>query len=85
MRSEIEVVLVKMRQPSASEEWLTEEPNANELNSLRNDPLKLATIRLRLSDIAWWMRLLCQHIATWANLEDQELGKGHDLWVVCSA
>ena len=58
-----------------TEEGLAEEPNENELNSLRNDPLKLATIRLRLSDIAWWMRLLCQHIATRANLEDQELGK----------
>ena len=59
-----------------TDEGLAEEPNENELNTLRNDPLKLATIRLRQSDIAWWMRLLCQHIATWANLEDQELGKG---------
>ena len=57
------------------EEGLAEEPNENELNSLRNDPLKLATIRSRLSDIAWWMQLLCQHIATRANLEDQELSK----------
>ena len=36
-----------------TEEGLAEEPNENELNTLRNDPLKLATIRLRLSDIAW--------------------------------
>jgi len=65
-----------------TEDGFAEEPNENELNTLRNDPLRLATIRLRLSDIAWWMRLLCQHIATRANLEDQELGNGRDLWVV---
>lgn len=52
-----------------------EEPNEMELNSIRNDRHKLATIRLRLSDIAWWMRLLCQHIAVRANNEDGEVGK----------
>ena len=52
-----------------------EEPNEMELNSIRNDPLKLEITRLRLSDIGWWMRLLCQHIATRANHEDQEVGK----------
>ena len=30
-----------------------EEPNEFELNSIRNDPDKLATIRTRLSDVAW--------------------------------
>jgi len=29
-----------------------EEPNEFELNSIRNDPDKLATIRTRLSDVA---------------------------------
>ena len=29
----------------------------------------MATIRLRLSDISWWMRLLCQYIALRANGE----------------
>ena len=52
-----------------------EEPNEFELNSIRNDPDKLATIRTRLSDIAWWMRLLCQNIGTRANQEDKEVGK----------
>ena len=32
------------------------EPNSMELNSIANDPQKLKTIRLRLSDIGWWMR-----------------------------
>ena len=39
----------------------------------------LAT-RLRLSDIVWWMRLLCQHIAVHANHEDNEVGK---FWQSC--
>jgi hypothetical protein len=52
-----------------------EEPNEMELNTIRNDRQKLETIRLRLSDIAWWMRLLCQNIATRANHEDQEIGR----------
>ena len=52
-----------------------EEPNDVELNTIRNDAEKLATIRLRLSDIGWWMRLLCQQVAVRANHEDQEMGK----------
>ena len=42
---------------------------------LLNEPDKLATIRKRLSDVAWWMRLLCQNIGTRANQEDKEVGK----------
>ena len=52
-----------------------EEPNEFELNSIRNDPDKLDSIRSRLSDVAWWMRLLCQNIGTRANREDLEVGK----------
>ncbi len=52
-----------------------EEPNAMEINSIKNDPDKLAKIRQRLSDIAWWMRLLCQNIAMRANHEDREQGR----------
>lgn len=51
------------------------EPNEFELNSIRHDPERLATIRTRLSDISWWMRLLCQNIAQRANREDGEVGK----------
>ena len=51
------------------------EPNEFELNSIRHDPDRLAKIRSRLSDISWWMRLLCQDIAQRANREDGEVGK----------
>jgi hypothetical protein len=43
------------------DEGLAEEPNEMELNSIRHDPHRLETIRLRLSDVAWWMRPLCQY------------------------
>ena len=52
-----------------------DEPNEFELNAIRNDPDKMAIIRTRLSDVAWWMRLLCQNIGTRANQEDKEVGK----------
>ena len=58
-----------------NDEGFAEEPNETELNMVRNDPQRLETIRLRLSDIAWWMRLLCQNIAVRANREDREMGK----------
>lgn len=51
------------------------EPKENELNSIRNDRAKLKQIRSRLSDISWWMRLLCQKIAQRANAEDELTGK----------
>ena len=54
---------------------LPAEPNEAEINSIRNHPQKLATVRSRLSDIGWWMRLLCQQVATRANKDDQETGK----------
>ena len=52
-----------------------EEPNEAELNSIRNDPDRLKLIRSRLSDISWWMRLLCHNIALRANREDEETGR----------
>jgi hypothetical protein len=51
------------------------EPSEAELNAIRNDAVRLAEIRRRLSDISWWMRLVCQRIATRANHEDGEVGK----------
>ena len=53
--------------------WVPVEPTEWDLNSIRNDPVKLAVVRSRLSNISWWMRLLCQHIALRANGEE---GKG---------
>lgn len=46
-----------------------------DLNALVNDPDEMAEIRSRLSDISWWMRLLCQRIAQRANREDEAQGK----------
>jgi hypothetical protein len=52
------------------------EPPEPELNALTSDAAKLAEIRSRLSDISWWMRLLCQRIAQRANAEeDQRQGR----------
>lgn len=50
-------------------------PTEVELNSICSDKQQLKEIRLRLSDISWWMRLLCQRIAQWANREDAQRGK----------
>jgi hypothetical protein len=58
-----------------NEDGSAAEPAECELNSIRHDPDRLAEIRLRLSDISWWMRLLCQTIAIRANREDGEIGK----------
>ncbi|MBS0264598.1 MAG: hypothetical protein JSS02_21870, partial [Planctomycetes bacterium] len=51
------------------------EPSDEELNTIRLDTARLKGIRSRLSDLSWWMRILCQHIARRANEEDQQLGK----------
>ena len=51
------------------------EPTEFEINSIVNNKEKLATVRSRLSDISWWMRLLSQSIAQRANKEDGEIGK----------
>jgi hypothetical protein len=51
------------------------EPTEFEINRIVNNSEKLATLRNRLSDISWWMRLLCQNIAQRANREDGEIGK----------
>ena len=51
------------------------EPTEVELDKIRNNPSEVAKLRTRLSDISWWMRILCQKIGTRANREDQEVGK----------
>ena len=58
-----------------NEDRSAKEPNEFGLNSIRNDPQKVATVRTRLSDVSWWMRLHCQNIGTPANKEDREVGK----------
>jgi hypothetical protein len=51
------------------------EPTERELNAIRRCPVRLAEIRSRLSNISWWMRLLCQRVAMRANREDEEKGR----------
>ena len=50
-------------------------PTEAELNAIRDDDSKLREIRSRLSDISWWMRLMCQTIAQRINREDKATGK----------
>lgn len=51
------------------------EPSESELDTIRDNPAALRQIRTRLSDISWWMRILCQKIAMRANKDDKEVGK----------
>ena len=51
------------------------EPTEFEMSRVVNDKKRVEELRRRLSDISWWMRLLCQHIAQRANREDEEVGK----------
>jgi hypothetical protein len=50
-------------------------PTDFDLNVIRNNPERLAVIRRRLSDISWWMRLLCQPLAAMANKEEEQQGR----------
>lgn len=50
-------------------------PSEAELDTIRRCPTRLAETRRRLADISWWMRLLCQRIATRANQEDEAHGR----------
>ena len=52
-----------------------EKPNPAEIKSITGDPAKVEEVRSRLSDISWWMRLLCQHVGQRANRETGEEGK----------
>jgi hypothetical protein len=45
-----------------NEDGSAKEPTQAEINSIASDPHKLREIRRRLSDISWWIRLLCQHV-----------------------
>ncbi len=53
------------------------EPSESERKMICSDSEQLAEIRSRLSDISWWMRLLCQRVAIRANKEDDQVG---DFW-----
>jgi REP element-mobilizing transposase RayT len=50
------------------------DPTEYEINQLVNDPELLGQIRVRLSDVSWWMRYFAQNIAYRANREDDVTG-----------
>jgi hypothetical protein len=52
-----------------------EEPKENEIRSIVKNQKRLQKLRSRLSDLSWWLRLLCQRIGMRANREDGEVGK----------
>jgi hypothetical protein len=51
------------------------DPTEAQLKSIYNNRKKLRQIRTRLSDISWWMRLMCQTIAQRINREDECTGR----------
>ena len=51
------------------------EPTAAELAMITSDATKIAELRIRLSDISWWMRMTAEKIAKQANREDNCTGR----------
>jgi len=51
------------------------EPTPPELDTIRNMPDRLAEVRGRLSNISWFMRLVAEPLARFANQEDQTSGR----------
>ena len=52
-----------------------EEPTEGELNAICGNPERLAEIRLRLSDLSWFMRFAAEPVARRANAEDRCTGR----------
>ncbi len=50
------------------------EPTQPEVDSIANNPEKLAERRRRLSDLSWWMRCTAENIARQSNREDKVTG-----------
>ncbi len=49
-------------------------PTEKQLQRLVNQPQRIEQLRLRLSDVSWWMKYFAQHIAVRANREDHVTG-----------
>ena len=50
------------------------DPTTNAVDTLANNPERIKTIRLRLSDPSWFMKALCEPIARLANFQDKVSG-----------
>ena len=50
-------------------------PSPSDVSMIVNDPRRVAELRLRLSDVSWWMRFTAQKIAQQANKEDHCTGR----------
>lgn len=63
--------------PTRRNEWgdAADDPQLSELNQWLLEPDQMMELRTRLSDISWFMRLLCQKVARMANDEDEIHGK----------
>jgi REP element-mobilizing transposase RayT len=61
--------------PKRDRQGNADEPSEAEITALANDQGYIAKIRVRLSDISWWMRYFSHHLACRANREDSL--KGH--------
>jgi hypothetical protein len=44
-----------------------EEPTQAELDAILNDPQRLSELRLRLSDISWFMRMVAERFCYWKS------------------
>jgi len=50
------------------------DPTTHDVDTLVNDPERMALIRMRLSDVSWFMRALSEPIARLANRQDECTG-----------
>ena len=50
------------------------DPTTNAVDTLANNPERIKTIRLRLTDPSWFMKALCEPIARLANFQDKVSG-----------
>lgn len=52
-----------------------EEPQEIDIHRIVKDPARLEELRIRLSDVSWWMSSLAENIARRGNAEDQCKGR----------